>query len=101
MADSLANVKRMVEAIEFNNKFMGAMASFGKGMAGFGKGETVVAAQPATPAPATPAPAVAAPVRSIQFRQPVPVSSWVSNTWVNPIYQPIYQTYLVGLAPYY
>merc|ERR1719150_284463 len=92
LGDSLANVKRMVEAIEFNTKFMGAMAGFGKGMAGFGKGDATVA-----PKPVAPAPAVAPPVRSIQFRQPVPVSSLATNTWVNPIYQ----NYPVGLAPYY
>jgi len=75
LADSLANAKRMIAAVDFNLKFMGSMAGFGKDEAGLAKTGAAIASRPAVQVtkPLT-APTLAAPFRT-----------W--NTWNSPIVQ--------------
>jgi len=85
LADSLANVRRMIDANVFTLKFLGGLAKFGKDEAGEATIAKAVAEQPK----------IAAPVATPLFRTPAQWSPWVYRSnplqvWSNQYNLPYY-----------
>jgi len=76
LADSLANAKRMIAAVDFNLKFMGSLAGFGKDEAGQESTAAAIASRPAVQVTQPAAPTIAAPYRTLYqpIVQPYPVA---------------------------